>query len=343
MKIQIIISFLLFPFSIFSQKNSYTQIARQDDILFESGKFELSSANKILLDSTILILNKDNQYRLKLTAHTDADGSAKSNLILSHKRSNAVKSYFLERGFEEKNIEIIDYGESKLLSKKEDETSKQRNRRVTIEIIKYLPLVKINGKVKDKTGAIPNAKIYLSSDGYSDSTTSRYDGSYEISAPENLPARMSVIAKNHIFFSKNLNASFGGSLSNDFNIEIANLGEIVVINDLYFFGDESRLLPKSIPALKDLKLFLEMNPNYKIEIMGHCNYPGNKLVDSNSRYYKLAEDRAKLVMDNLIEQKIDRNRLHYKGYGNSKMKFINPKNEQEEEANRRVEIKIIEE
>ena len=66
-------------------------------------------------------------------------------------------------------------------------------------------------------------------------------------------------------------------------------------------------------------------------------------VDSNSRYYKLAEDRAKLVMDNLIEQKIDRNRLHYKGYGNSKMKFINPKNEQEEEANRRVEIKIIEE
>jgi outer membrane protein OmpA-like peptidoglycan-associated protein len=53
--------------------------------------------------------------------------------------------------------------------------------------------------------------------------------------------------------------------------------------------------------------------------------------------------RAKAVYNYLLRQKINRNRLSFKGFGNTQPIFPIPeKTEAERDANRRVEIQIVE-
>jgi outer membrane protein OmpA-like peptidoglycan-associated protein len=57
----------------------------------------------------------------------------------------------------------------------------------------------------------------------------------------------------------------------------------------------------------------------------------------------LSTRRAQAVYNYLVRQKINRKRLSYKGFGTSKPIYIIPeKTPQEEDANRRVEILILE-
>jgi len=81
---------------------------------------------------------------------------------------------------------------------------------------------------------------------------------------------------------------------------------------------------------------MEENPNLKIEIQGHiCCQTIEGLYDVST-----ARDRAIYVF--LIQNKIDRKRLSYVGFGIKKPIFPIPeKNEEEENRNRRVEIMIV--
>ena len=82
---------------------------------------------------------------------------------------------------------------------------------------------------------------------------------------------------------------------------------------------------------------MNANPKLKIEIQGHicCK----KITDPDD----VSAARAKAIYTYLIQNKIDKKRLTYKGYG--VIRPIHPipeKNTQEEEENRRVEIMIVE-
>jgi outer membrane protein OmpA-like peptidoglycan-associated protein len=54
----------------------------------------------------------------------------------------------------------------------------------------------------------------------------------------------------------------------------------------------------------------------------------------------MSDERAKSVMRYLIENGIQKDRLSTKGFGNSKPIYPKPKNEQEIQANRRVEVMV---
>jgi outer membrane protein OmpA-like peptidoglycan-associated protein len=78
------------------------------------------------------------------------------------------------------------------------------------------------------------------------------------------------------------------------------------------------------------------NANLKIEISGHTDNVGAK--DKNQI---LSENRAKSVVDFLVSKQIARERLSYKGYGDTQP--INENDSDEHRANnRRTEFKIIE-
>jgi outer membrane protein OmpA-like peptidoglycan-associated protein len=96
-------------------------------------------------------------------------------------------------------------------------------------------------------------------------------------------------------------------------------------------------LPSAFQDLDNLAEFLKNYPNLRIEIQGHVNAPDH----SSKAAEKLSLARAKYVRDYLVKSGIHPNRLDYVGYGNTRMIYENPKNEEEEQANRRVEIKII--
>ena len=127
--------------------------------MFKSGSFKIRDGFKpfladlgvIILDSTqyisSYIANKDkfkNAYTdpkdLKLTirieGHTDTDGNDKSNMLLSLKRAEDVKNYFVEnyvsssgKRFEDNQFAICGYGETRPLF---NIKNKKENRRVEI-------------------------------------------------------------------------------------------------------------------------------------------------------------------------------------------------------------------
>ncbi|MBS7786911.1 OmpA family protein [Flavobacterium sp. CYK-55] len=120
-------------------------------------------------------------------------------------------------------------------------------------------------------------------------------------------------------------------------ISQAQVGDKIQLTRIYFANMTARILPQSLPVLQDLLCALEEHPSLKIEIQGHicCQL----VYDIND----LSTRRAQAVYNYLARQKISRKRLSYKGFGTSKPIYTIPeKTPQEEDANRRVEILILE-
>ena len=84
---------------------------------------------------------------------------------------------------------------------------------------------------------------------------------------------------------------------------------------------------------------MTLNPTVKIAVIGHVNGPDNN--KSQKFYNKASTMRAKAVVDYLIAQGIDSERLEAKGAGNTEMLFPEPNTDWEHEANRRIEIEVV--
>jgi outer membrane protein OmpA-like peptidoglycan-associated protein len=98
----------------------------------------------------------------------------------------------------------------------------------------------------------------------------------------------------------------------DMEIKPIKVGESYKLNDIYFETDLFALKPESKSIIEDFKEFLSDNPKIKVTIQGFTDDVGND--DYN---LALSENRAKSVYEFLITLGIDKNRLTYKGYGES--------------------------
>jgi outer membrane protein OmpA-like peptidoglycan-associated protein len=113
-------------------------------------------------------------------------------------------------------------------------------------------------------------------------------------------------------------------------------GMVSELDDVYFAAGLATVLEESYPKLKRLRDFLILNPTVNIEVHGHVNEDSDKDLVS----MKLSKKRAQKVVDYLINGGVDKNRLKAIGFGNTKPVFKDPQNDEEKEANRRVEILI---
>ncbi len=115
------------------------------------------------------------------------------------------------------------------------------------------------------------------------------------------------------------------------------VGQNIELKNIFFYNNSARIRSGSEKTLYDLQCVLEENPTIKIEIQGHI------CCQQNTDVHDISSARAKAIYNFLIRNKINRNRLKYKGYGSSNPVFAVPeKSEEEANANRRVEIKILE-
>ncbi len=113
-------------------------------------------------------------------------------------------------------------------------------------------------------------------------------------------------------------------------------GTITKLDEIYFAGGLAVIMEESMPRLKRLKDFLLLNPSISIEVQGHVNEDGKHSFGAQ----RLSKKRARKIVEYLIECGISSERLDYVGFGNSHPMFPNPENDEQREANRRVEIKI---
>ena len=113
------------------------------------------------------------------------------------------------------------------------------------------------------------------------------------------------------------------------------VGEIVLLENIYFAFDKSEVLQQSYNELVKLKELLERNPEMTIELRGHTDNLGT--VEHNQR---LSENRARAVVDHLVSMGIDRKRLSWKGFGKSEPVADN-NTAAGRQKNRRVEYKVL--
>lgn len=143
----------------------------------------------------------------------------------------------------------------------------------------------------------------------------------------------------------------------DFELNRYTKGDLVTMYNVYFFKDAAIMRPESKYELQQLIEMLNENPDYKISIMGHTN--GNnsgpiiEMPDGSVNYFsnagqkkegwgsakKLSSKRAELIMEYLVFQNINSNRMEAKGYGGKRS--IYDKFDNLAYKNVRVEIEIL--
>ncbi|MCB9195321.1 MAG: OmpA family protein [Flavobacteriales bacterium] len=107
------------------------------------------------------------------------------------------------------------------------------------------------------------------------------------------------------------------------------------LNNVFFDTGKSSLKSTSYKELDELVDLLKLQPDLKIEIAGHTDNVGSD--ESNKT---LSEERAKAVLDYLVQEGIDKNRLTSNGYGSS-IPVADNTTESGRKKNRRTEIHIL--
>jgi outer membrane protein OmpA-like peptidoglycan-associated protein len=108
-----------------------------------------------------------------------------------------------------------------------------------------------------------------------------------------------------------------------------------VLNNIFFDFDLATLRLESTAELSRLVQLIKQYPNMKIEISGHTDNKG-----SDEYNQKLSENRAKSVVDYLVEKGITQDQLIFKGYGEAKPIASNDTDEGQQ-LNRRIEFEIL--
>jgi outer membrane protein OmpA-like peptidoglycan-associated protein/tetratricopeptide (TPR) repeat protein len=111
-----------------------------DGILYDLDKAELRPESKLILDSLVILLNKNPKLVIELASHTDSRASAEYNLKLSQRRAESCVNYLVSKGINKIRLKPVGYGETRLINDCEDdvdctEEEHQLNRRTTFRII----------------------------------------------------------------------------------------------------------------------------------------------------------------------------------------------------------------
>lgn len=208
--------------------------------------------------------------------------------------------------------------------------------------MKPRPVFLVYGKVTDMTTKEPvDAKIYYETlpdgDEIGVANTNPKTGEYKITLPAGSMYGFRAEAKGFLPKNDNIDASDLNSYEEiERNLQIVPLeiGQTVVINNIFFEFAKSDIKPESLPELNRLVEFLQTYPQVKIEIRGHTDSIGSSAFNM-----KLSNNRAKAVFNFLINNGIDKKRLGFIGFGKEKPVADNGTDEGRQ-LNRRVEFVI---
>ena len=106
-----------------------------EPIYFDYDKDELKSEYFNYLIEMARIVLDHTDLRIKMTGHTDADGSDNYNKDLSQRRAKVIQDYFIKQGVPIHKIVIDFKGENEPVDNNKTENGKQRNRRVDFAFI----------------------------------------------------------------------------------------------------------------------------------------------------------------------------------------------------------------
>jgi outer membrane protein OmpA-like peptidoglycan-associated protein len=237
--------------------------------------------------------------KLMMLGYTDYVGNVEYNNALSETRAKSVRNYLITKGFEEQDLKVC-LGKGKIE----------------------------RANVAGKEGVPHDRKVQII-----------IEHNLAPAAAANPPLTRDNIAKVAV-----KNAPLSTTISQGatpmalMDLSTIKVNQTVALNNIFFEGGTSNILPTSKPELEKLYGFLKDNQGITIRIEGHvcCMGPVQKLDSAN---YSGA--RAKAVFDYLVSKGINKDRMKYVGRGNFNPVVKEEKTEADRELNRRVEIRIL--
>ena len=106
-----------------------------ESVYFDYGKDILKEEFKSYLLKMIKMVKSHSDLRIKITGHTDSDGSDSYNDKLSKRRTETIIRFFEENGLKRDRVVTDFKGEKKPIDNNKTEDGKRKNRRVDFEFI----------------------------------------------------------------------------------------------------------------------------------------------------------------------------------------------------------------
>jgi outer membrane protein OmpA-like peptidoglycan-associated protein len=106
-----------------------------DALQFETSKAVIKNESFASLEDLANYLVENPELRLKIAGHTDSQGKAQSNLILSKKRAESVRDFLESRGVAADRMIVQYYGEEQPIATNDTAEGREENRRVAMEVM----------------------------------------------------------------------------------------------------------------------------------------------------------------------------------------------------------------
>ena len=106
-----------------------------DNLEFETGKAVIKQESLPSLTELAEVLVKKPEWKLQIAGHTDNVGNEQNNLVLSKKRSEAVRDFMISQGIVTERLSALYFGETQPKATNDTKEGRQTNRRVEMTII----------------------------------------------------------------------------------------------------------------------------------------------------------------------------------------------------------------
>lgn len=189
----------------------------------------------------------------------------------------------------------------------------------------YLPetVHMLRGWIYEKDGyELPEGVIYMIGD---DGTNSSFgvmkDGSYSVRVTPGVKYVLLGTCKGYLNSMQELVAdSVEGNREYQLDFALASITKPVLIDNIFYEYDKATLTPESTASLDDLIRLLGLNPNVTIELGSHCDLRG-----SSGYNQRLSQARAESVVEYLVSNGVEKERLTATGYGEDTPKSVTKK------------------
>lgn len=109
---------------------------RISGIYFPSGSAVIPVSSYPAIDDAVRVLEGNPNIHIEIQGHTDSQGSAEGNLLLSQRRAEAVRDYLIRvHGIPASRLQARGYGESMPVASNDTEAGRARNRRVELAVL----------------------------------------------------------------------------------------------------------------------------------------------------------------------------------------------------------------
>jgi len=292
-------------------------------VSFASGSSALNEDSRAVLNDFAMKLQAFPEVRVAIVGHTDNRGPAEINNQVAKSRALSIQRYLGRSGVPDFQMETRAGSVADAVADNNDETQRQRNRRIEIVTLPNLTLEQYRDSQKVATA-----------------TVSKKSKKVKKSEPEQVQAKVEADATPVPDQLIEPDEPVLGAARAELellpeSIAVSGLDVAGILDGVSFREGTADLTRKSSSLIKQLATDLRQHPAARFVIVAHTNS-----LSTAQQNYDLTMRQAKAVTRELARQGVSRRRMKALGVGDT-LPLIQNLTAKHEKINRRVELRLL--